>query len=213
MSRVRRGGGSSLTLLIVIFILGAAIGFFIALELGSRYRPEVLETTVTVTKIEERYVTKPINIYLLENVEYYKTVYDMVRRANLSVYVVMYVVKYDPKEPDDPVNTLLMLLTDLHGAGKDVKVLVDDETYRSYPETVQYLVSRGVSVKLDPKAGTTTHAKMVVVDGKYVFIGSHNWTESALTANNEVSVLIVSEEIAREALAYFEGLWEQGRSV
>jgi len=211
LSRIRRGSGSSLALLIVVFILGASIGFFLALELGSRHGSEVLETTVT--KIEEKYVAKPTDIYLLKNVEYYNTVYNIVRRANRSVYVVMYVVKYDPKEPDDPVNTLLILLTDLHGAGKDVKVVVDDETYRSYPETVQYLVSRGVPVKLDPKAGTTTHAKMVVVDGKYVFVGSHNWTESALTANNEVSVLIVSEEIAREALAYFEGLWEQGRSV
>lgn len=50
--------------------------------------------------------------------------------------------------------------------------------------------------QVGPEAGTTTHAKIVAVDSTYVFIGSHNWTESVLTANNEVSVIIVSEEIA-----------------
>jgi phosphatidylserine/phosphatidylglycerophosphate/cardiolipin synthase-like enzyme len=210
MSRVQ-GAGSSLALIALVFIVGASVGFFLALGLHSQRGLEVPGLTVTRT-VEER-LTEPTSIYLLENREYYSKLLETVRKANQSVYVVMYVVKYDPKEPDDPVNMLLQVLVDLYKAGKDVKILVDDETYKSYPETVQYLVSKGVPVRLDPKAGTTTHAKIVVVDSTYVFVGSHNWTESALTANNEVSALIISKEIAREALAYFSGLWEQGRSV
>jgi phosphatidylserine/phosphatidylglycerophosphate/cardiolipin synthase-like enzyme len=210
MSKVRVAG-SSLALIVLVFIVGASVGFFLALELHSQYGLEVPGLIVTRT-VEER-LTEPTSIYLLENREYYNKLLETIRKANHSVYVVMYVVKYDPKEPDDPVNMLLQVLVDLYKAGKDVKILVDDETYKSYPETVQYLVNKGVPVRLDPKAGTTTHAKIVVVDSTCVFVGSHNWTESALTANNEVSALIISKEIAREALAYFSGLWEQGRSV
>jgi phosphatidylserine/phosphatidylglycerophosphate/cardiolipin synthase-like enzyme len=210
MSKVR-GAGSSLALIVLVFIVGASVGFFLALELHSQHGLEV--PGLTVTRTVEESLTEPTSIYLLENREYYNKLLETIRKANQSVYVVMYVVKYDPKEPDDPVNMLLQVLVDFYKAGKDVKLLVDDETYKSYPETVQYLVNKGVPVRLDPKAGTTTHAKIVVVDSTYVFVGSHNWTESALTANNEVSALIISKEIAREALAYFSGLWEQGRSV
>jgi phosphatidylserine/phosphatidylglycerophosphate/cardiolipin synthase-like enzyme len=81
----------------------------------------------------------------------------------------------------------------------------------SYPETIEYLLSNNISVKLDPKAGITTHAKVAVVDDLYVFIRSHNWTESALMYNNEVFVLITSKEIAQDALNYINSLWNQGR--
>jgi phosphatidylserine/phosphatidylglycerophosphate/cardiolipin synthase-like enzyme len=47
-----------------------------------------------------------------------------------------------------------------------------------------------------------THAKVVVVDGRYVYLGSHNLTQSALRHNNELSVRIDSPELAAEVAAY-----------
>lgn len=48
----------------------------------------------------------------------------------------------------------------------------------------------------------TTHTKVVVIDGRYVYLGSHNLTHSALTRNNELSVLLDSPETAREITGY-----------
>jgi len=57
------------------------------------------------------------------------------------------------------------------------------------------------------------HAKVVVIDGRCVVIGSHNWTESALRYNHEVSVLICSSDLAKEVKEYIESLWSNGRLV
>jgi phosphatidylserine/phosphatidylglycerophosphate/cardiolipin synthase-like enzyme len=152
-------------------------------------------------------------IIVLEDHMYLDVVKDLLLRANRSIYVAIYVVKYDIKEVDDPVNQLLYVLVAAHDRGLDVKVLVDDPTLRSYPDTISYLKNNSVEVRLDEKAGVTSHMKIVIVDGKYLVVGSHNWTESALSYNHEYSVLIISQHFSREAERYFMSLWSVGRSV
>jgi phosphatidylserine/phosphatidylglycerophosphate/cardiolipin synthase-like enzyme len=73
----------------------------------------------------------------------------------------------------------------------------------------------GISVQFD-SPGRTTHTKLVIIDQRYVFVGSHNFTHSALRHNNEASVLIESPQLAQEALAYLKGIEEhraQGREA
>jgi cardiolipin synthase len=43
----------------------------------------------------------------------------------------------------------------------------------------------------------------MVVDGQLTLLGSTNWTYSALTNNNEASVLVRSKEVARIFIDYF----------
>lgn len=174
----------------------------------------LLGAALTYFVLTELYVQRPISEFtltLLPNEEYFRRVYDLVNRANSSIHVVMYVVKYDPKEAEDPVNALLAALKVARDKGLDVKVVVDDVTRSDYPETITYLKANGIPVKLDPKSGITTHAKLVIIDGKIVIVGSHNWTESALSRNNEYSVLVYSREVALEVERYFQDLWENGR--
>ena len=63
------------------------------------------------------------------------------------------------------------------------------------------LTRGGVKVYFDSPS-TVTHVKAVVIDGRYVYIGSHNLTQSALRHNNELSVLIDSPEMASEITSY-----------
>jgi len=149
----------------------------------------------------------------LPDKSYYAVVKGLIDRANRSVAVIMYVVKYDPNEIDDPVNTLLNALVRAKERGLSVRIVLDDATYRSYRETLDYLMSKGVEVALDEKAGVTTHVKMVIIDEEYLVVGSHNWTESALSYNHEYSVMIRSREMAGRALSYFNNIWVKGRKV
>jgi phosphatidylserine/phosphatidylglycerophosphate/cardiolipin synthase-like enzyme len=67
------------------------------------------------------------------------------------------------------------------------------------------LTDAGIKVRFDaPKI--TTHVKAMVIDRRYVYLGSHNLTQSALKYNNELSVLIDSAELAGEVTAYLNGL-------
>jgi len=72
-------------------------------------------------------------------------------------------------------------------------------------EAYSYLSANGVNVKLDEESDTD-HMKLVIIDDKIVYIGSHNWSESALYYNHETSVKIVSEEIAETFKEYFKGI-------
>ncbi len=176
----------------------------------------LLGAALTYFILTELYVQRPISEFtltLLPNEEYFHRVYELVNRANSSIHIVMYVVKYDPKEAEDPANVLLAALKAARDRGLDVKVVVDDVTKSDYPETIAYLKANGIPVRLDPKSGITTHAKLVIIDGKIVIMGSHNWTESALSRNNEYSVLIYSRDVASEVEKYFQNLWEKGRPL
>jgi|GEM_PF-384318 len=204
----------SLTMMIlVIFIVGVAVGYIISSKnIG---REEVVEKTVyqTLTSIIGPSISSSKNLSILLDKDYYGNLSVILSRANKSVYVIMYVIKYDPKDPMDPVNTLLNILINLSKRNVDVKIIVDDETYNSYPETINYLLSHNISVKLDESSGRTTHTKLVIIDGKIVFLGSHNWTQSALQRNHEVSVLIYDEDVAKILLRYFFDIWSNGRAV
>ena len=46
----------------------------------------------------------------------------------------------------------------------------------------------------------------MVIDGRYVYIGSHNFTQSALKYNHELSVMIDSPELSAEVTSYLNNL-------
>jgi len=187
------------TAIVIAFTLGVIAGYFIAIQ---TIRPQAQQAVLP----EGSVLFLPDETYF-GNLTYYLDL------ANESVYVVMYVVKYDSNEPNDPVNILLRKLVDLYSRGVDVKIVIDDQTYQSYPETINYLVESGIPVRLDESKAKTTHAKIVIIDGKYVFIGSHNWTESALTLNHEATLLVNSSKLAKLVLEYFNGIWSEGRPL
>jgi len=153
-----------------------------------------------------------LTVALLPDRTYLPEALSLFETANRSIYAAIYVVKYDPGDPDDPVNALLQSLVEVKSRGLDVRVLVDDETNASYRQTITYLLENNVPVRLDKSSGVTTHTKIVIVDGRYLIVGSHNWTESALSRNHEYSTLLKDSSHAQEADEYFETLWAEGRT-
>jgi phosphatidylserine/phosphatidylglycerophosphate/cardiolipin synthase-like enzyme len=221
--------GKGLALFIILFfVIGIFTGYYVGYReasgkgFGSECTftpspvciavPTVTVTTTVVSEVE-RQAPAGVLVEPLFDRDYFSALVQWVERANVSIHVVMYAAKYDPSEPGDPVNQLLNKLAYARSRGVDVRVVVDDETAKSYPQTIDFLKNSGIAVKLDESSGRTTHAKLVIIDGKAVLVGSHNWTESALSYNHEASVLIISQDIAEKFEEYFESIWSSGRVV
>jgi phosphatidylserine/phosphatidylglycerophosphate/cardiolipin synthase-like enzyme len=121
-------------------------------------------------------------------------------RISLALFVMR-------REDDGPVGELCQALaraaargvvvTVLLDAGKDALTGVEDRNR----DAVEWFTSQGIRVVRDEHE-VTTHAKVLVIDGRQILMGSHNWTRSALSRNRESSVLIDDPAQARAIEAW-----------
>jgi V8-like Glu-specific endopeptidase len=73
------------------------------------------------------------------------------------------------------------------------------------------LQRKGIDPKTQVRVLADTHTKGIVVDGKRVLIGSHNWSSSGVTLNRDASLIFDDEEIAQYYLEAFELDWNRSR--
>jgi phosphatidylserine/phosphatidylglycerophosphate/cardiolipin synthase-like enzyme len=146
------------------------------------------------------------NVEIIPSEEYFDKVHSLLKEASKSIFVVMYIFTYYKDYPNSPSNVLMQDLIKAKERGVDVKVLLDisdgnEENTKENRNTGRILSKNGVKVYYDT-IEKTTHSKIVVIDSKYSVIGSHNWTYYGLSKNNETSILIDSEELAKEVEKY-----------
>ncbi len=155
---------------------------------------------------------------LPESASYVSVLLQLLGQAERSIHVAMYRMSYYSGYGDSLANDLLHALTDAAHRGLDVKVLLDDCAYYEDSAAANLtsaivLHQRGVEVRLDDP-GLTTHAKLVVIDGETVLLGSTNWNYYSLEKNCETGVVFVTlPEIAAPFEAYFQTLWTSGREL
>jgi len=81
----------------------------------------------------------------------------------------------------------------------------DSQVDTSNRETAARLRQGGIDVDFDSPR-VTTHTKVAVIDGRYILLGSHNLTNSALKYNHELSVFVDSPSLAGKTLRYIDSL-------
>lgn len=124
-------------------------------------------------------------------------------------------------EVDYHVAISLLLLTDeilidriidLHQSGKQVRVIVEDESSSSF--ALSRLRAAGVPVAIhDP--GPIFHHKYAIIDEGIteslptVITGSHNWTWSADNINDENTLIIRDQSVANIFRQEFEARWRE----
>ena len=136
--------------------------------------------------------------------EYYHEVLRSIDEANESIYIAMFLMKYDAGDSFDWANDLIRALVRAKKRGLNVYVVLENSVEINQA-AYSYLRANGIEVRFD-SPDRTLHAKVVVIDGKVAFIGSHNWSESGLYWNHEVSVEIKSREVAQEVISYIMGI-------
>lgn len=147
---------------------------------------------------------------LLRNQEYAEALLQGIRNARTSIVCSFYLFKITDARGNRP----RLIAEELVRAGRrgvTVTVILEkggnarDGLNSENRRTAALLSRGGVRVFFDSPR-ITTHNKVVVIDSRYLYLGSHNLTQSALEHNNELSVLVDSPELAAEARAYLERL-------
>jgi phosphatidylserine/phosphatidylglycerophosphate/cardiolipin synthase-like enzyme len=146
---------------------------------------------------------------LLADSDYFPALLAGVRDAQRSIDLVMYLWKIT-KSPKNKPRQLVRALGEAHRRGVRVRVLLEDSGYgreinQANRETALLLEQEGIKVIFDSQA-VTTHAKMVIIDGRLTYLGSHNLTQSAMGRNRELSLLVDDPALAARLTAYLDHL-------
>ncbi len=157
--------------------------------------------------------TKCPEILFLPDRDFFPALTDVVDRATREIFICMFSFKAGVHSNSYP-DRLVRHLASASRRGVRVVVILEstgrseDSLTAQNLKTKELLEKIGAAVYMDsPKK--TTHTKMIVVDGRHVFLGSHNFTSSGLKHNHEVSVLIRDEAMAQAVRRYMLKIIEE----
>lgn len=150
----------------------------------------------------------PGTVTPLPDREYYPRLIAMIRGAENEIRLSMYLFR----TTTSPRNLATDVAEELIAAsrrGVRVEVLLEiskqEERNRANRDTATLLRQNGIPVHFDSPV-QTTHTKLVVIDQRFLFAGSHNLTHSALAGNHEFSLMVDNPTLARKALDYLDSL-------
>ncbi len=143
---------------------------------------------------------------ILTNKDYLPELIKAIDEAQSEIFISIFSFKAGVHKNSYP-DRILGHLAKAVKRGVDVKVILEttgrlnDELSTQNRQTGKLLEEQGVKVYFDSPR-TTTHTKMIVIDGRVLILGSHNLTQSALKYNNEISIMLSSSDLAKGARNY-----------
>jgi len=215
--RERHGDFTSLAILIDSSIIGQktyeAISPYLTMTGPSRLHyigeNEAGDRVISTHKFRNLVMTGPGEVRALADAEYYEALTTSINNARERIDMAMFLFKTTDSPHNRPAKILDRLIA-AHQRGVNVRVLLENSGYdeginAENRRVANRLQNNGIEVVFDsPRC--TSHVKMVVVDSRYLFVGSHNLTHAALSDNHEFSLLIDNQDLAREAMTYLQSI-------
>jgi cardiolipin synthase A/B len=111
---------------------------------------------------------------------------EFIRGARKSLQI------YDPKVSD---SAMVKLLEERANRGVDVRILGS-------------VSKRGKRLRVEKLAGTRLHARVIIRDGRQVFLGSQSLRAAELDSRREIGLIVKDAAIVRAIATVFEKDWE-----
>lgn len=129
-----------------------------------------------------------------------ETIIEMINSAQHTIHAPIYSLS-------DYAYTLHAAIENAAGRGVDIKIMVDDYWYfdivgeldAKYPNVQTKTVSLG--------GYQSFHCKAVVVDGKWAYVGSANWSETSMTSRREIGIAFEDQTLASALEEIFRTDW------
>jgi phosphatidylserine/phosphatidylglycerophosphate/cardiolipin synthase-like enzyme len=152
-----------------------------------------------------------LSIVVVNDRDYVPFLLSSINEAEEYIHIVMYLMKYYPQDTTGGVSQLQKALIEAAEKDVEVRVILEWSDYNSSlnatnESTFVYLDAMGLEVRFDPSS-VTTHAKLVIIDGRIAYVGSSNWSKSAFEDNNEVNARIEDKHAVGGMESYFRELW------
>ncbi|QWV92830.1 phospholipase [Geomonas oryzisoli] len=148
----------------------------------------------------------PAQATLLADASYAGVLKERIRGAKRRIICAFYLFKATDRKGNLPAG-IAQDLAQARARGVEVTVILEgeDSVGRDNRAAAGFLARKGVRVVF-PRGRRTTHAKAVVIDDRFVMIGSHNLSHAALSRNRELSVLLDAPPLAAQVTRYLEGI-------
>ena len=203
--RSGRPPGSLLLAVVAVTVLLAspAVAGFLSLPTG----PSEKEDEVVVAGNNPG--AAPAGVTLLPDLAFQTALETRIAKARSEITLCAY--HFAAREtPANRPKAVADRLVEAAGRGVKVEVVLEiglesEAVTRANRETARLLQRQGVTVYAD-NAGTVVHARFVVIDRRFVFIGSHDLTERSLGQHREVSLLVDSPSLASSLLEQVRSL-------
>jgi len=127
----------------------------------------------------------------------YNQIIPLVNRSTVYVYMPAYIITHAE---------FAQSLISAKSRGVDVKIIIDATNPASSGSQIPKLRAAGVAVKTENYAGKM-HSKTIIIDDKYLVIGSMNFSKSGETKNDENIVILENNRLAEYYKGYFNYIW------
>ncbi|OWK22178.1 hypothetical protein AJ88_15690 [Mesorhizobium amorphae CCBAU 01583] len=154
---------------------------------------------------------KPLLTPDLEGAVYSEAVLELIGSATDSlIFQIPYISM--PSNPDADrgfIDRLIEALTDKLLTLPDARVILRSggSKFSAPTHAAWFFKSKGVDIDSRLKQIENHHTKGMIVDGKRVLIGSHNWSKPGVTLNRDASLIFENAGIADYFAEAFEIDW------
>lgn len=157
-------------------------------------KSKITKTAILTFLISFIFLSSPFNVSadILFGKDYQQTLHKHLTQAEKSITIAMYFIILEPGGKG-PINDLVNDLVDAKKRGVAVKVILENTKIKANHLAYQKLRENNIAVYFDtPKH--LLHIKGVVIDEKYIFLGSANWSRAAIENNYEATYFGDSKE-------------------
>lgn len=126
-------------------------------------------------------------------------VVPLVEKAKTSILIPAFIITHDG---------LFNALVSAKKRGIDVRIIIDATSTGVTHSKIKLLRQSGIPVKVENYAGKM-HAKAMIIDERYLVLGSANFSKSGEDKNDENMIIVDNIKLAKLYNDYFEYFWKK----